>query len=69
MSLFKKPGASLLLVGLALLIIVGPIGGAIPFVGGIISLAAFVLGGLGVIGGGYLLARSTLGPNDKRLNP
>ena len=62
MSLFKKPGASLLVVGLLLFFLVGPIAGSLPLVGGILGPVSWVVGALGIVGGGYLLLRSTLGP-------
>ncbi len=62
MSLFKKPGVSLLVVGLVLFFVVNPIAGALPLVGGILSTIAWIVGVLGIIGGGYLLMRSTIGP-------
>lgn len=62
MNLLKKPGASLLLVGAALFFIVRPVVSNIPLVGGLVSPIAFVVGLLGMVGGGYLVARSTLGP-------
>lgn len=62
MNLLKKPGMSLLLVGAVLFFLVRPVVGKIWLVGGVVSPMAFVIGLLGMIGGGYLLARSTLGP-------
>ena len=62
MSLFKKPGASLLVVGLLLFFLVRPIAGSLPLVGGILGTISWVVGALGIVGGGYLLLRSTLGP-------
>ncbi len=59
--MMKKPGMSLLLVGLALFFIVRPIVSGIPFLGAAVSPIAFVVGIFGIIGGGYLLARSTFG--------
>lgn len=64
MNILKKPGASLLLIGAVLFFLVRPIAGKIWFVGGVISPMAFVIGLLGMVGGGYLLARSTLGPGN-----
>ena len=61
MNLLKKPGASLLLVGAVLFFVVQPIVGKIPLVGGLIVPIAFVVGLLGMVGGGYLIARSTFG--------
>lgn len=66
MGLMKKPGASLLLVGAALFFIINPIAGALPLVGGVIGSVAWGVGLLGMIGGGYLLARSILGPRTNR---
>jgi len=62
MSLLKKPGASLLLIGLLLLLVVAPIAGSLPLIGGVLKPIAWVVGLLGTIGGGYLVLRSTLGP-------
>ncbi len=62
MNLLKKPGASLLVVGALLFFLVQPLAGKIWVVGSVLSPMAFVVGLLGMIGGGYLLARSTLGP-------
>ena len=61
MEIFKKPGASLLLVGAALFFVVQPIVGAVPLVGGVIAPMAFIVGALGIVGGGYLMARSVFG--------
>ena len=62
MALIKKPGASLLLVGVALVFLIGPILGNLPVVGGLIGFISLVVGVLGIVGGGYLLFRSTNGP-------
>ena len=62
MGLLKKPGASLLLVGLAMFFVVGPLLSNLPLIGGIIGVLGFVIGVLGIVGGGYLLFRSTNGP-------
>ena len=51
-----------MLVGAGLFFIVRPIVVKIPLLGGIVSPIAFVVGLLGMVAGGYLLARSTLGP-------
>ncbi len=61
MNLMKKPGASLLLVGAVLFFIVQPVVGKVPFLGGVVAPMAFIVGALGMIGGGYLIARSTFG--------
>jgi hypothetical protein len=61
MNLLKKPGASLLLVGAVLFFLVQPIAGKIWVIGGVLSPMAFIVGILGMVGGGYLLARATLG--------
>lgn len=61
MKLLKKPGASLLLIGAILFFLVRPIAGKIWLVGPVISPMAFIIGLLGMVGGGYLIARSTLG--------
>ena len=45
-----------------LFFVVNPIAGALPLVGGILSTIAWIVGVLGIIGGGYLLMRSTIGP-------
>ena len=63
MSLLKKPGASLLVVGLVLLVIVQPLSSMLPVVGRVISPIAFVVGLFGIVGGGYLLSRSVFGKN------
>ena len=61
MNLLKKPGASLLLVGAILFFIVQPVVGKIPLLGGVVAPMAFIVGLLGMVGGGYLVARSTFG--------
>ena len=43
MSLFKKPGASLLVVGLLLVFLVGPIAGSLPLVGGILGTISWAV--------------------------
>lgn len=63
MNLLKKPGASLLLVGAALFFVVSPIVGGLPLIGGVLSPIAFIVGLIGMVGGGYLIARSIMGPN------
>lgn len=50
------------MVGAALFFVVSPVSGKIPLLGGVVSPMAFVIGIIGMLGGGYLLARSTLGP-------
>ena len=61
MNLLKKPGASLLLIGAVLFFIVRPVVGKIWIVGGVASPIAWVVGLLGMVGGIYLLARSSFG--------
>jgi len=60
-GLMKKPGASLLLVGVLSFFLVSPIVAKLPLIGGVVSPIAWIIGLLGMIGGGYLIARSTLG--------
>lgn len=62
MSFLKKPGASLLVVGLLLFFVVAPIVGALPAVGGLLQFVAWVIGVFGIVGGGYLVVRSIKGP-------
>ena len=59
--MMKKPGASLLIVGLALMFIVRPLVSGVPFLGSVASPIALFVGLFGIIGGGYLIARSTFG--------
>ncbi|MFT7476705.1 MAG: hypothetical protein ACI81L_003665 [Verrucomicrobiales bacterium] len=61
MGISKKPGVSLLLVGVVLFFLVRPVVGSVWVIGGLLSPIAFIVGLLGIVGGGYLLARSTLG--------
>lgn len=61
MKLSKLPGVSLLLVGLVLMFILRPIVGGIPAIGGLLQTMAFVVGGLGIVGGGYLVVRALTG--------
>ncbi|MGI9608006.1 MAG: hypothetical protein ACR2P0_17890 [Acidimicrobiales bacterium] len=61
MQLLKRPGATLLVIGLALFFVIRPVIGSIWFIGGILSGLAFVVGLLGMVGGGYLLFRSFKG--------
>lgn len=63
MNLLKKPGASLLLVGAALFFLIRPIVDRLPLIGGVLSPIAFIVGLLGMVGGGYLIARSINGPS------
>ncbi len=58
----KKPGATLLLVGLALFFIGGPLLRAIPLIGGVIGTLSSVVGLIGIIAGGFLMVRSIRGP-------
>jgi hypothetical protein len=59
--MLKRPGASLLLVGLVLLFLVRPIVGKIWLIGGILSPVSFIVGLGAMIGGAYLLYRSMFG--------
>ncbi len=59
--MLKKPGASLLFVGLLLMFIVRPLISKLPYLGSVASPVAFFIGLFGIIGGGYLIARSTFG--------
>ena len=61
MKLSKLPGVSLLLVGLVLMFILRPIVGGIPAIGGLLQTMAVVVGGLGIVGGGYLVVRALTG--------
>jgi hypothetical protein len=61
MTMLKRPGASLLLVGLVLLFLVRPIVGKIWLIGGILSPVSFIVGLGAMIGGAYLLYRSMFG--------
>ena len=54
----------MLVVGLLLFFLIGPITGAIPVVGGILATISWIVGALGIVGGGYLLVRSTRGPGE-----
>lgn len=58
MNLFRRPGLSLLLIGLILFFGIRPIVGSIWVIGGLFGGIAFVTGLLGIVGGGYLFARS-----------
>lgn len=64
LDLLKKPGATLLLVGLALFFIGGPLLGAIPLIGSVIGTLSSVVGVLGIIAGGFLMVRSIRGPGN-----
>lgn len=61
MTMLKRPGASLLVVGLVLFFLVRPIVGKIWLIGGILSPISFIVGLLAMIGGAYLLYRSMFG--------
>ena len=61
MKLAKLPGVSLLLVGVVLMFILRPIVGGIPAIGGLLATMAFVVGALGLVGGGYLIVRALTG--------
>jgi hypothetical protein len=61
MKITKTPGFSLLLVGAILFFLVRPVINSVPVVGGAFAGMAFVVGLLGLIGGGYLMARALTG--------
>ncbi len=61
MGIMKKPGASLLALGVGLIVVSSFIG-AIPIIGGVVAPIAFIGGLFGLVGGGYLIARSIRGP-------
>ena len=63
MATLKRPGASLLVVGLILFFLVRPIIGKVWLVGGILAPMSFVVGLLAIVGGGYLVFRSQFGSN------
>ncbi len=58
MTLLKKPGVSLLLAGLALFFVVRPIVDGIWVIGGLLGAFSFIVGLLGIVGGGYIFMRS-----------
>ena len=62
MSFFKKPGAALLVAGLVLFFLIAPLIGGLPLVGGAVGLIARFAGAFGIVGGGYLVVRSIIGP-------
>lgn len=61
MAIIKRPGASLLLIGLVLFFLVRPVIGSVWLIGGILAPMAWVVGLLAIVGGGYLLFRSQFG--------
>jgi len=61
MKITKTPGFSLLLVGAILFFLVRPVIDSVPVVGGAFAAMAFVVGLLGLVGGGYLVARALTG--------
>ena len=61
MTTLKRPGASLLVVGLVLFLLVRPVVGKIWLIGGILYPIAFIVGVLAMVGGAYLLYRSMVG--------
>lgn len=61
MATLKRPGASLLVIGLVLFFLVRPVVGNIWFIGGLLYPIAFIVGLLAMVGGGYLLYRSMFG--------
>jgi len=62
-TLLNKPGVSLLLVGAVLMFLIRPIIGGVWVVGSVLAPITFVVGILGIVGGLYLIGRSTLGPS------
>jgi len=62
MTLLKKPGASLLLVGIVMFFLGTPLVSTLGWLGRPLVPVCFVVGILGMVGGAYLLARSTFGP-------
>jgi len=61
MSIAKLPGFTLLIVGAVLFLLVRPVIDAVPLIGGALQGMAFIIGGLGLLGGAYLLLRSLTG--------
>lgn len=61
MNVTKAPGFSLLLIGAVLMFVVRPFIDAVPLIGGALQAMAFIIGGLGLIGGAYLMARTLTG--------
>ncbi len=57
-TIMKRPGVSLLLTGLVLFFIIRPIVDGIWVIGGLLGAFSFIVGLLGIVGGGYLLFRS-----------
>ncbi len=63
MATLKRPGASLLVVGLILFFLVRPVIGNVWLIGSILAPMSFVVGLLAIVGGGYLVFRSQFGSN------
>ena len=61
MKITKAPGFSLRLIGLVLMFLVRPVIGGVPVIGGMLYGIAFIVGALGLLGGGYLMMRSFTG--------
>lgn len=61
MATLKRPGASLLVVGLVMFFLIRPVVGKVWLIGGILYPIAFIVGLLAIIGGAYLLYRSMFG--------
>ena len=61
MNLRKTPGFTLLVVGALLMFVARPVVDSVPLIGGALQAMAFIVGGLGLIGGGYLMLRSLSG--------
>jgi hypothetical protein len=61
MTMLKRPGASLFLVGVLLFFLVRPIVGKVWLIGGIVGPIAFIVGLIAIIGGIYLMFRGIFG--------
>ncbi len=61
MKVSKLPGVTLLIVGLVLMFIIRPVIDGFPLIGGLLQTISFVVGALGIAGGGYLIVRSLTG--------
>jgi hypothetical protein len=61
MTMLKRPGTSLFLVGLVLFFLVRPIAGNVWLIGGIVGPITFIVGLLAIIGGAYLMFRGMFG--------
>lgn len=59
--MLKRPGTSLLAIGLVLFFLVRPVVGHVWLIGGIVEPIAFIVGLLAIVGGGYLMSRSIFG--------